>query len=97
MNTELIIIREYCIQSQIEPDFIEQLENEGLIELTIIDDESYIDISQLRDLEQYARWHYDLSINVEGIDVIKNLLERIDNMQDEIVQLKQRLRLIDID
>lgn len=95
MNTELIIIREYCIQSQIEPDFIEQLENEGLIELTVIDDESYIHISQLRNVEQYARWYYDLSINVEGIDVIKNLLERIDSMQDEIAQLKQRIRLID--
>lgn len=95
MNTELIIIREYCTKSQIDIDFIEQLENEGLIELTVINNEQYIDISQLSTLEQYVRWHYDLSINVEGIDVIKNLLDRMDEMQQEIQQLKQFIRLID--
>jgi len=94
MNTELIIIREYCIQSRIEPDFIVQLENEGLIEITVIDNESYINISQLKNLEQYARWHYDLSINVEGIDVIRNLLDRMDDMQGEILKLREQLRLI---
>ncbi|WP_108821514.1 chaperone modulator CbpM [Dysgonomonas sp. Marseille-P4361] len=95
MNTELIIIREYCTRSQIDFDFIEQLENEGLIELTIVDNEQYIDIAQLSRLEQYVRWYYDLSINVEGIDVIRNLLDKIDDMQQEIQQLKQMLRLIE--
>ncbi len=95
MNTELIIIREYCIQSRIEPDFIVQLENEGLIEVAIVDNERYLHISQLRDVEQYARWHYDLSINVEGIDVIRNLLDRMHDMRTEIAQLKSQLRLID--
>lgn len=95
MNTELIIIREYCIKSQIDPDFIVRLEAEGLIEITVIDNESYIDISQLRNLEQYARWYYDLSVNVEGIDVIRNLLDRMDDMQDEIFRLREKLRLID--
>ena len=95
MNTELIIIREYCTQSRIEPDFIVQLENEGLIEITVIDNETYIIASQLRNLEQYARWHYDLSINIEGIDVIRNLLDRMDDMKDEIFKLKEKLRLID--
>lgn len=29
MNTELIIIEEYCIRNQIDLEFIIQLENEG--------------------------------------------------------------------
>ncbi|MDR1714663.1 MAG: chaperone modulator CbpM [Prevotella sp.] len=95
MNTELIIIKEYCFQNQIEPEFIIQLENEGLIDLRIIGEEQYIHISQLKRLDQYARWHYDLSINIEGIDVIQNLLNRIDDMQKEILHLRERLRLID--
>ncbi|WP_165023942.1 MULTISPECIES: chaperone modulator CbpM [unclassified Dysgonomonas] len=95
MKSELIIISEYCIQSQIEPDFIIQLEDEGLIEISIIDDERYIHISQLKSLEQYARWYYDLSINMAGIDVIHNLLDKIDNMQEEIRRLKEQIRLID--
>lgn len=95
MNSELIIIHEYCIQNQVEPDFIVQLENEGLIQISIVDNEQYIHISQLRHLDQYVRWYYDLSINVAGIDVIQNLLDKIDTMQDEILRLKEQLRLID--
>ncbi|NDV96599.1 hypothetical protein D0T84_17010 [Dysgonomonas sp. 521] len=95
MNSELIIIREYCIQNQVEPDFIIQLENEGLIQISIIEEERYIHISQLKHLDQYVRWYYDLSINVAGIDVIQNLLDKIDEMQEEILKLKEQLRLID--
>lgn len=95
MNTELIIIREYCIHSRIEPGFIKQLQNEGLIEIQVIDNESYIDTSQLKRLEQYVSWHYDLAINVEGIDVIRNLLNRMDDMQKEMNNLRQQLKLID--
>lgn len=94
MNTELIIIQEYCRQSRIEPDFVIQLESEGLIEITVIEGESYINTSQLRSLEQYASWYYDLSVNVEGIDIIKNLLDRMDDMQSEISRLKEMLRLV---
>lgn len=95
MTSELIIIREYCIQNQVEPDFIIQLEDEGLINVHIVDDERYIHISELKYLEQYTRWYYDLSINVAGIDVIQNLLDRVDDLQDEIHRLKERLQLID--
>ncbi len=95
MNTELIIIKEYCIQNQIDPEFIIQLENEGLIQINIIEDEQYIHISQLNLLDQYIRWHYDLSINIEGIDVIQNLLHKIDDMQKEILRLREQLRLMD--
>lgn len=95
MNTDLIIIKEYCIQSRIESDFIVQLINEGLIEVTVVDDEDYIHSSQLKALEQYARWYYDLSINVEGIDVIRHLLDRMNEMKDEITSLREKLQLLD--
>lgn len=95
MTSELIIIQEYCIQNQVEPDFIVQLENEGLIQVSIVGNERYIYISQLKYLDQYVRWYYDLSINVAGIDVIRNLLDKIDDMQEEIHRLKEQLRLID--
>ena len=95
MKSEYIIISEYCIQSHIEPGFLAELENEGLIEIEIMDNERYLHISQLRNLEQYKRWYYDLSINVAGIDVIQNLLDRIDVMQDEMNRMKEQLKLID--
>lgn len=95
MASELIIIQEYCIQNQVEPDFIIQLEDEGLIQVSIVENERYIHISQLRHLDQYVRWYYDLSINVAGIDVIRNLLDKIDEMQKEMHRLKEKIKLID--
>ena len=95
MNSEYIVIKEYCTYNQIEPDFIVQLEDEGLIEVSSFDKERYIHISQLKNLEQYVRWHYELSVNIAGIDIMQNLLGRIEDMQSEINRLKQQLRLID--
>lgn len=95
METELIIISEYCTRSKIEPEFIIQLENERLIEVYEENDIRYIHISQLKRLEQYAEWYYNLSINIEGIDVIHNLLDKIDKMQGDMARMKQRLLLID--
>ena len=89
MKTELIIIQEYCRNSQVEPSFIDLLENEGLIELEIIEGEQYIRESQLPDLERFANWYYDLSINIEGIDVIQNLLKKVQTMEQELYALRK--------
>ena len=35
----------------------------------------YLFSSQLRDLEQYTRMYYDLSINIEGIEAIHHMLK----------------------
>lgn len=91
MDSELIIITEYCNNSQVEPQFIILLEEEGLISTEWIDGEQYLAVSQLRDIERYASWHYDLSINIEGIDTIQKLLYKIEEMQSELVQLRKAL------
>lgn len=93
MNTDYIIVREYCEKCHIEPEFIDLLDEGGLIDLEEIDDETYLPVSQLKEVEQYTRMYYDLSINMEGIDAIHHLLKRIESLQEEIFDLKARLRL----
>ena len=95
MDTELIIITEYCSHNQIEPDFLFSLQEVGLIELLEQEEQFYISTSQLRDVERYTRWHYELSINVEGIDVVQNLMNRIKEMEGEIASLKEKVKLLD--
>lgn len=90
MTTDLIIVTEYCDNCNIEQQFIALLENEGLIEITILDGTEYLHISQLLDLERYARWYYDLSINIAGIDTIQRLLRKVETMQADL-QTMQRL------
>lgn len=97
MQTDLIIVSEYCRICHIEPSFLYTLEKGGLIKIDIIEGESYLPASQLYDVERYTRLYYDLSINVEGIDAIHHLLERIKSMQKEIDLLKNQLRLYEND
>lgn len=95
MNNDLIIISEYCSHSQVDPEFIFSLEEVGLINFLRQDNEMYIETSQLSELERYVRWHYELSINAEGIDVIQNLMQRIEDMQHEISHLKDIIKLLE--
>lgn len=93
METQLITITEYCVNYNVEPEFIGSLEDSGIIALTIVDTEKYIHMEQFSELEKYIHLHYDLHINIEGIDAIRHLLEKVDQMQNEIQQLKSRLHL----
>ena len=62
MQTELIIVSEYCHKCHIEPSFIDLLEEGGLIEVRTEGGEHYLLASQLPDVERYSRMYYDLSI-----------------------------------
>lgn len=95
MATELIIIREYCQKTRIEPSFFLLLEESGLLDVSEQDNEKYFPASQLQDLERYARLYYDLSINIEGIDVINHLLNKMERMREEISELRNRLDFFD--
>lgn len=93
MGATMILIKEYCTQCGVEYAFVESLQAEGLINATIIADEYYINEEQLDDLEQFRRWHYDLHINIEGIDALRHLVGKVSKMQAEIKLLRNRLKL----
>lgn len=89
----LIPANEFCANHNIEISFISSLQQYGLIEITTIRETGYIHESQLQELEKIVRLYYELDINLEGIETITYLLKRINNMQDEITTLRNRLRL----
>ena len=89
----LIPANEFCANHNIEISFIRSLQQNGLIEITTISETGYIHESQLQELEKIVRLYYELDINLEGIETITYLLKRINNMQDEITTLRNRLRL----
>ena len=94
MQTELIIVSEYCHKCHIEPSFIDLLEEGGLIEVRTEGGEHYLLASQLPDVERYSRRYYDLSINMEGIDAIHHLLGRMELMRREISTLRNQLIVV---
>jgi hypothetical protein len=89
----LIDINEICASHNIEISFISSLQKTGLIEIKTIDDVLFIDTGQVQQLEKCIHLHYDLDINIEGIETITYLLQRITTLQEEIGELRNRLRL----
>jgi chaperone modulatory protein CbpM len=89
----LISTEEFCINHQIEISFISSLQEFGLVEVTTVKEASYIDADQLQKLEKILRLYYDLDINIEGIEAITHILNRVNDMQDEIITLKNKLSI----
>ena len=95
MAEHLISTDDFCTHYKVEYAFINSLQEHGLIEITTIDEHSFIDHDHLKNVEKLVRLHYDLDINLEGIEAITYLLNRVKNMQEEITSLKNRLSLYD--
>jgi len=89
----LITIDEFCAKHDIEVSFISSLQQTGLIEITTIDEVGFIPNEQLQQLEKFVRFYYELDINLEGIETIAHLLQRVTNLQEEIISLRNKLGL----
>lgn len=94
---EMIIVNEFCIHHNIDPGFIDALKHSGLIEITQADEKLYMPESQLSHLEKLVRLHYEMDINLEGIETITYLLTRMVDMQQQIMQLNNKLSIYEND
>jgi len=92
-NENLITVDQFCSHYNIEFTFIDSLHEFGLVQITEIEETRYIYLEQVNELERMIRLHYDLDINIEGIDAISHMLRRVDQLQDELRLVKNRLRL----
>ncbi len=90
-TTHLISIQQLCTHYSVPVTFINALRDYELVEITITDNEDYLKINQLNEVEKMMRLHYELDINLEGIDVIYNLLKQLEDLQSEIRRLKNKL------
>lgn len=77
---------------KVEESFIASLQEVGLIQVIDQEEERFIEYDDLSDLEQFIRWHYEMDINVEGIDALRHMLERVKSLQSEVEQLRNELR-----
>ena len=94
MNLEnLIPIPELCSHYELEMSFFVNLSEIGLLQITTVETTSYIDMDSIQKIEKIIHLHQDLEVNIEGIDVVFNLLQKMDSLQNEVTALKNRLRL----
>lgn len=92
-NSIFIATETLCLHYDIEVSFVEDLGNIGLIQIETIDQSRCIHQDQISELEKIIRLHQELKLNLEGIDVVLNLLEKERALRDEIQTLKSKLLL----
>lgn len=91
-TSQLILVDQFCAAHEIKSEFISELHQYGLIEITSIDENNFLAPEYLKTTEQMVRLHYELGINLEGIDAIANLLKRIEDLQQELLAVRNRLK-----
>jgi hypothetical protein len=89
----LIPIPLLCAHYEVEMSFFTNLNEMGLLEIKTIETSQYIDSDAVYEIEKMVRMHQELDVNIEGIDIVFNLLQKIDMLQNELTVLKNRLRL----
>ncbi|NEV93705.1 MerR family transcriptional regulator [Psychroflexus sp. YR1-1] len=96
-TNKMILVEHFCSNCDINFSFIEALNDNGVIEIVVVEDKKYILNEQLKTLERAIQFHYELNINIEGIDVIHNLLHQIDDLQEELRAAKNKLKAFDVE
>lgn len=89
--TNLIATTDICTYHEVEYTFISSLSEAGLVKLKVVNKTTYIPESELQKLERMIRLHNELEINVAGIEAIIHLLERVEQMQEEMRRLRNRV------
>ena len=93
-NEDIVPASEFCIHHNIELSFIHSLREYGMIETVLKEEKIYLPIAELPRLEKIIRLHFELDINLEGIETITHLLDRINVMQEHIKLLTNRLKVL---
>jgi chaperone modulatory protein CbpM len=88
----LISADDVLMHHQLEQTFIRSLQEEGLITINIVDQQTFIPANELPKLETMIHLYRDLDINVAGIASIGHLLQQLDEMQQRMWLLQNRLR-----
>lgn len=92
-HKDLLPVENCCVMYNIEYNFLEVLQQHELIEIINISEHNYVYTDALNNLERMLRLHFDLNINIEGIEAINHLLLRVKNQQQEITYLKNKLKV----
>ena len=94
MNTEnLVPVTVLCAHYRVEMSFFSSLEEIGLLDFESIEETQYIQAERIGEVERIIRMQQDLNLNLEAIDVVLNLLDKVNGLQNELHSTKRRLRL----
>ena len=93
----LITITDFCNYHHVEHTFVSSLHEAGLIKIDRIEQNNYIPQTELQKLEKMIRLHHDLEINIAGIEAITHLLQRVESLNEDIRNMRNKLQFYEGD
>jgi hypothetical protein len=94
MNTQHFIpVQTLSTHYELEVSFFSSLGETGLIRIELIEETHYIHEDEIPELEKMIRLHRELDLSTEGIDIVMNLLKKMEALKEELAYTKSRLRL----
>ncbi|MCW4451358.1 MULTISPECIES: chaperone modulator CbpM [Chryseobacterium group] len=75
----------------IEITFFDSLEEAGLLKTVTENEVKYLLYDELELFERFANWHYDLDVNLPGVEVIHHLLQKMEKLTAENRRLLQHM------
>lgn len=92
-NKEYILIDVIFEQYPIEKTVIHEVFSRGLVKKEVIKENVYVHENELTRLEKILRLNQDLEINMAGIEVVLDLLKKIEDLENELSSTKRRLTI----
>lgn len=72
----------------IEITFLDSLEEAGLLNTQTENNVKYLHYDDLSAFEQFCNWHYDLDVNLPGLEVLHHLLQKMEELRTENLRLR---------
>jgi hypothetical protein len=92
-SQELIIVDVFCRACQIEVELIDEIEDFSLIEIIQENGVRLLHMDPLPQVQKIVKFHTELHINKEGIEIILDLLERLKQQNQKLKLLQDKLKL----
>lgn len=83
----------FCTQYHVDLALVRAIGDIGLVEINATEDQVLVPADMLPEMERILRLHTDLGINLEGIEAIESLLQRLRALQEQLRILQSRLKV----
>lgn len=82
-----------CTNYHINRDLVLEFYDFGFVEIHTIEPDEYLHNKDIAKLEQVLNFYRELDINLPGIEVIMELLQKLDDLQSELNSAKRQLEI----
>lgn len=87
------LVNQFCVSHEIDIDFLHSLHQIGFIEIHQFESQNYVHLESLPILEKAIRLNQDLNLEINELEIILSLLDKIESLQEENKTLKYKVEM----